>query len=158
MTYLIIIYNRFIKIMYLLIILNCMILLSCQSKPDFDKLRSEIFSKHKAMIEAHLQKDSDHFIKDMADNFMFVQGGDITYPAKDEVKDRMEAYLSTTTFTEYRDLQEPVIGFSKDGSTAWAIVQVKISCKRKNKDDSERDMEFTCAWITLYERQGNEWI
>jgi len=158
MEYQLKIYNRFTKTMYLVMILNCMILSSCQPKPDFDKLRSEILAKHKMMIEAHWQKDADHIVSDMADNFMFVQGGDITRPGKDEVKERMEAYLNTTTFSEYRDLQEPVIGFSKDGSTAWSIVQVKIAGRRKNQDGSERDMDFTCAWITLYEKQWKEWI
>ena len=70
----------------------------------------------------------------------------------------MSDYLNNTTFTEYRDLQEPIIGFSKDGSVAWSIVQVKVAGKRTIENGAERDLDFTCAWITLYERQGDKWL
>jgi hypothetical protein len=70
----------------------------------------------------------------------------------------MSDYLDHTTFTEYRDLQEPIIGFSKDGSVAWSIVQVKVAGKRTLNDGTERDLDFTSAWITLYERHADKWI
>lgn len=94
----------------------------------------------------------------MAKDYLFVQNGEIQRPQKDEITTKMSDYLNNTTFTEYRDLQQPIIGFSKDGSVAWSIVQVKAAGKRKMDDGTERDLDFTCAWITLYERQGDKWI
>ena len=47
---------------------------------------------------------------------------------------------------------------SKDGSVAWSIVQVKVAGNRTMDDGTDRDLDFTCAWITLYKLQGNEWI
>jgi hypothetical protein len=69
-----------------------------------------------------------------------------------------ESYLNDTTFTEYRDLCKPIVGFSKDGSIAWSIVRVKLVGKRTMDDGSEMDIDSTWAWITLYERQGDKWI
>lgn len=89
---------------------------------------------------------------------MFVQNGEIQRPTKDEIIAKMSDYLNHTTFKEYRDLQKPIIDFSKDGSVAWSIVQVKVAGKRMMVDGSERELDFTCAWITLYERQGDKWI
>lgn len=145
----------FLKIILVLFTLN---LIACQSSPDFDALRKEILDLHKATINAHWQKDVEFFIKDMAKDYLFVQNGEIQRPQKDEITTKMSDYLNNTTFTEYRDLQQPSIGFSKDGSVAWSIVQVKVAGKRTMDDGTERDLDFTCAWITLYERQEDKWI
>jgi len=126
-------------------------LISCQSTPDFEALRSEILALHQATIDAHWQKDVDFFIKDMAKDYLFVQNGEIQRPQKEEIKTKMNDYINNTTFTEYRDLQQPIIGFSKDGSVAWSIVQVKVAGKRTMDDGTERELDFTCAWITLYQ-------
>ena len=142
------------RIFLILLALN---LFACQSKPDFEALRSEILQLHKATIEAHWQKDVDFFVRDLAKDFLVVQNGAIQRPQKDEIIMKMSDYLHNTTFTEYRDLQEPIIGFSRDGSIAWSIVQVKVAGKRATDAGTERDLDFTCAWITLYQRQGNRW-
>ena len=133
-------------------------LIGCQSEPDFDTLRSKIMSLHRELIEAHYNKDIDFFIKDISENFISVSNGEIQFPTKEEIITQFSNYLNNTTFTEYKDLQEPVIGFSKDGSVAWVIVRVKVAGKQTLDDGSKRDLDFICAWITLYERQGNRWI
>jgi len=133
-------------------------LFGCQSNPDFDVLRSEILDLHKSTIDAHLNKNVDFFVQDLAEDFMSVSNGEIHYPPKEEIRSKFSSYLTNTTFTEYRDLTEPIIGFSKDGSFAWSVVQVKVAGKRTMDDGSEGDLDFTCAWITLYERQENKWI
>ena len=68
------------------------------------------------------------------------------------------SYLNNTTFTGYRDLHEPIIGLSKDGTIAWAILQVKVEGNRKTDEGTERNLDFTCAYFTLYERQGDKWM
>lgn len=145
----------FLRMILVLITLN---LIGFHSSPDFEVLRSEILDLHKGNIDAHWKKDINFFIKDMDKNYLFVQNGEIQRPQKDEITKKMNDYLNNTTFSEYRDLQKPIIGFSKDGSVAWSIVQVKVAGRRTIDDGTEREMDFTCAWITLYERQGDKWI
>jgi len=126
--------------------------------PDFDKLKSEILDLHKQGIKAHLNKDVDFFVQNISENYMSVSKGEIHKPSKDEIKSKFSDYLSNTTFIEYRDLQEPIIDFSDDGSVAWSVVRVKISGIRKMNDGTERELDFICAWITLYRRQNDKWI
>jgi hypothetical protein len=59
---------------------------------------------------------------------------------------------------EYRDLQEPIIEFSDDGSVAWSVVRVKVAGIRVMNDGTERELDFICAWIALYRRQNDKWI
>ena len=140
------------------LVICVMTFFGCQSKPDFEKLRSEILELHKTTIDAHWKKDIDFFTKDISDNYFSVGNGEIRIKTKREITDQFTNYLNNTTFSEYRDLQEPIIGFSKDGSLAWSIVKVKVAGKRKLDDGSVRDLNFTCAWITLYEKQKDKWI
>jgi hypothetical protein len=74
----------------------------------------------------------------------------------EEMRASFSSYLNGTTFTEYRDLREPIIGFSDDGSVAWSVVRVKVA-GRTMDDGSERDLDFTCAWITLYRRMEDQY-
>ena len=41
------------------------VLIACQAGPDFDALRSEIVDLHDELIDAHLNKDLDFFVKDL---------------------------------------------------------------------------------------------
>ena len=70
----------------------------------------------------------------------------------------MSNYLPNTRFSEYRDLAEPIVGVSDDGSLGWSIVQVKVAGTRMMEDGTERELDFTCAWLTLYERQDGRWM
>jgi len=126
-------------------------------KSDID-LSQEILDLHKTEIDAHLKKDVDFFVQDISEDYLAVSGGEIRKPTLEETRLKFSNYLNNTVFAEYRDLCEPIIGFSKDGSLAWSIVQVKIVGRCTMDDGSERDLDFTCAWITLYERQDDKWM
>ena len=126
--------------------------------PDFDQLRSEILEIHIEEIKAHLNKDVDFFIKNISESYVSVSRGEIRRPSKDEIKLQFSNYLNNTTFVEYRDLQEPIIEFSDDGTFAWSIVRVKVVGIRRMNDGTERELDFICAWITLYRRQNDKWI
>lgn len=145
---------------FLILVSFCLVVahIGCQSMPDTDVLGSEILDFHKKFIDDHLNKNIDSFVQDYAENYIFVSNGEIAYRARDEFKSSFRNYLNSTTFTEYRDLEEPIIGFSKDGSMAWSIVKVKVTGSRNMEDGSAKDFDVTYAWITLYERQGDKWI
>jgi hypothetical protein len=126
-----------------------------ESNPDPEALRMEIADFHKALIDAHLKKDVDFFVQNLSEDYMSVSGGEISQPTVEEIRSRFNSYLNNTTFTEYRDLREPIISLSKDGSIAWSIVQVKVAGRRKLEEGGEVELDFICAWITLFERRGD---
>jgi hypothetical protein len=129
--------------------------LAKQKTPNHEKLREEILNIHRNLIAAHLNNDPDHFKGATSDDFLSVVNGEIRKPARAEVEAGLQKYIENTRFTEYRDLTEPIIGFSEDGSTAWSIVQVKVA---GSKRDTGKPIDFTCAWLTLYRREGENWV
>jgi len=131
---------------------------SCQPKADKDELIGEILAIHQNLIRAHLEKNPGFFIQNLSDNFVSVKDGDILHPGIEEIQAKMNDYINNTTFSEYKDLQEPVIGFSRDGTVAWSIVQVLVQGERKLDDGTFRNIDFTCAWMTIYRKVKNEWV
>ena len=129
-----------------------------KSEADLAALKSELLDWHNAELQAHLDNDLDFFVQDVADDYISVSGGEIRRLTIDDIQSKFTNYLGRTTFSEYKDLHEPIIGLSKDGSLAWSIVNVKVAGKRKMEDGTEADMGFISAWIMLYERQGNKWV
>jgi len=127
------------------------------TEDEIEIYREEILGLHRQGIEAHLGKDVDFLVKYVSEDFMSVNNGRISYPSIEDLRNSFNSYLSNTEFSSYRDLTEPVIGFSDDGSIAWSAVRVKVEGKTK-KDDTSRDLDFTCAWITLYRRENGKWI
>ena len=125
--------------------------------PDLDGLRAEIRDLHRTFIEAHLAADVEGVLRDQADRLTFVANGDVRERTIRETRKLMSSYLPNTRFSEYRDLAEPIVGVSEDGSLGWSIVQVKIAGTRMMEDDAELKLDFTCAWLTLYERQDGRW-
>jgi hypothetical protein len=150
--------NIFWNTAKILVILLTMSLISCQSSPDFGASRRELLEIHNTFIKAHLEKNVDFFVQDLAEQYVFVARGEISHPTPEDIRSNMSDYLDNTEFSEYRDLEEPIIGFSKDGSLGWSIVRVKVAGKRLMDDGSERETDFICAWITLFERRGDKWI
>lgn len=132
--------------------------IGCQSDSNSEKWRMKILALHKQTIDAHWKKDVGFFTKDISDDYFSVGNGEIRKPSKAQISRQFTDYLSTTTFSEYRDLQDPIIGISSDGSLAWSLVKVMVAGTRRPADGAERNLDFTCAWITLYERQGKKWI
>jgi len=130
----------------------------CQPSPDFEALRKEILDLHQQTIDAHWKKDAAFFTKHMADDYFAVKNGEILNPTREETAAEYEHYLTNTTFKEYRDLRQPIVGFSKDGSVAWSIVQVKVAGRDRDESGAESDFDLTWAWITLYGRREGRWI
>ena len=103
-------------------------------------------------------QDAEFIIDDIGEGFFSMSEATITYPTKEDQRKRFTSYLKNTTFTEYRSLTEPEIGFSDDGSIAWGNYQVRVSGYRKAEDGSESEFSFDCAWLWLFRRVGDRWI
>lgn len=125
---------------------------------DLKLLKDELRSFHKDLIQAHFQKDLDFFTRDISPNYFSVSRAEIRHPSRKEIREQFKNYLGRTSFREYRDLQEPIIGISEDGSMGWSLVQVKVAGEQEQPDGTSTGLEFTCAWITLFERRQDSWI
>jgi hypothetical protein len=130
----------------------------CREEFDREEAKRQIMAIHRELIAAHQEKDPGFFTRGLADGFLAVKNGEILQPTATEIRFDVEPYLREMEFHEYRDLREPIIGFSQDGSLAWVVVQVKVRGTRTRQDGMTREINFVCAWLTLYERSDEGWM
>ena len=147
---------------YTMILLS-LAFLSCsapsnEATVDTEKIRQEILAIHENSIQAHWDKNPAFFIKNLAEDYVTVSRGEIKKQTSDEIFIRFNNYLSKTDFLEYKDTHEPIVGFSKDGSVAWIIVQVQVTGLQKNEENKTDTIKFKSAWISLFEKQNDVWM
>jgi hypothetical protein len=120
---------------------------------DVDMLRS----LHDKAIRAHRESDAALLVADQAADMIIVNRGAVTRPSLEERRASFGSYLGRTVFSEYRDLVEPVVKVSSDGSLGWVIVQVGARGVQAMDDGTKKPIEFVSAWIELYEKRDGRW-
>ena len=123
-----------------------------------DHYIQELLDEHKKSLDAHLQKDISFFTSNISENVLNVSNGEIYRPSKDDIHQRFSNYLSSTEFTKYEDISDPIVQVSDDGTLGWVIANVEIKGVRKMPDGSEAKIDSVWAWINLYKRENNIWI
>ena len=120
---------------------------------DVDVLRS----LHEKVLRAHRQSDVELLLEDEAPDTVVANRGEITRPTLDERRRRLGAYLTRTSFREYRDLIEPVVSVSDDGTLGWLVVQVQARGTQMTEEGKKEPVEFVSAWIELYRKKDGRW-
>ncbi len=146
------------RIVKCILIAAVAVLAGCGRSADVSAITSEVRTLHRAAIEAHLNKDAAFLTRNYSERYFAVKDGEVSFPGRRETVQGFADYLNNTTFSEYRELAEPMVGCSRDGSLVWAVSRVKVKGVRRVADGSERPIDFTCAWLTLYERRGKDLI
>jgi hypothetical protein len=137
-----------------IVILLCF---SCKRDVDKEELKRELLAIHQDLIRAHLTNDPAVCVPVLSERFASVKDGEITYPGREEMMAGLTDYITNTTFSEYRDLQEPLIGLSEDGTVGWVIARVSVRGIRKQDDGTTRELSFICSWMTLYRKIHGSW-
>jgi hypothetical protein len=132
-------------------------LTGCPDRFDPDKGRAEILALHQGFIDAHLREDTSPLVAPIPDEYLFVANGDVDKLDAENVREMLQSYFDATTFSHYADIAQPIIGFSTDGTVAWAIVRVRVAGTSHRDPEADREFDTQWAWITLYEKENDEW-
>ena len=112
---------------------------------------------HENVLEFHRQGNVDAWMAQEADIVVSANRGQISFTNADERRARREPYLNATTFDVYRDLREPVVKVSEDGTLGWVIAEVEIKGSFVSDNGEREPFEAIWAWIELYEKQDGAW-
>lgn len=129
----------------------------CRRGPDLEARRAEVLDLHRRFIQAHLDKDAELLAGPTSPDYLAVAEGRVERRNAAEMERMLSAYLQATEFTAYRDVADPIVGVSDDGSMAWAVVQVRVAGTRTMPDGSRRAFDTRWAWLTVYHREGDGW-
>ena len=142
-----------------LVLLGLLSIASCVTvRRSAGDARAELLALHQTVIDAHATSDVELLLRDESDDYVVANRGEITTPNKAARRARLGAYLGSTRFTVYRDEVAPVVRVSEDGTLGWVIVQVYASGEQRGESGQTTPVEFTSAWIELYEKRGGRWL
>lgn len=117
-----------------------------------------LLDMHQEIIKAHLEANAQSWLDMESDEYISANRGVIRYLSKEERRVGREPYLAATTFSEYRDVIEPIVNISEDGTLGWVIVQVRASGVQKTQAGAELPVAFESAWVELYEKRNGRWL
>ena len=112
---------------------------------------------HQKVIDAHLRNSVDLLLEDESADYVVANRGEVSRPTFAERRNRLGPYLSRTAFREYRDATEPIVAVSADGTMGWVVAQVHVRGEGSTPDGKKQAVEFTSAWIELYQKRDGRW-
>ena len=118
---------------------------------------AQILALHERILQAHRDSSVDMMLQDAAQDYVLVTRGEVLYPDIEERTDRFREYFAATTFDRYEDTIDPLVKVSADGTLAWLIARVEVAGTQRS-GESELALEFTSAWIELYEKRAGKWV
>lgn len=106
---------------------------------------------------AHFGKDAGLLVSVFADDFINIDAGKISRPAREESRKRLQAYFDRSEFLEWDDISPPIVRVSQDASMAYVIVHKRVRLKAKNEKGELEEGTTIFAWTENYEKQNGQW-
>lgn len=136
--------------------------LACQPDPATDDGAADderaLRQAHAAILQAHRDGQVEPWLALEADDYVSANRGTIELPSRAERRAARAPYLEGTRFEYYRDVREPIVAVSDDGSLGWLIAEVEAAGVQSLPDGGEQPVRFTAAWIELYRKEAGSWM
>lgn len=129
---------------------------SCSKSVDLEQERALLLEVNERQREAHMNSDPSLLALGMADTLRAVQRGEIRIETKSERMKRWDAYFKSIEYSQWDDLQEPLIEISEDATLAWMSVK-KITVSTWVDDPSQAIDTTYFAWTTGFKKIKGDW-
>ena len=93
-----------------------------QEKTDIEIL----LERHQEVLAAHLAADVDSWMAHEANIAISANQGVVGTSTAEERRIRRQSYLERANFDSYKDLKEPIVKASADGTLGWLIAEVEV--------------------------------
>ena len=124
------------------------------SASDADTLRA----LHEKVMRAHRESNVDLILEDDAVEAVVAGRGVVSRPTLEARRARLGPYLKATAFEVYRDMVEPVVVVSADGTLGWVIVQIEARGVQTDAEGKKEPLAFQSAWIELYRKSDGRFL
>jgi len=130
---------------------------SCAPTVDLEAEKQSLLAIHERILQAHRAGDVNDWLDAEAEEYISVNRGRISFPTSAERRAGREPYLEATTFTVYRDLSDPIVRISVDGTMGWVVAEVEVQGNQVAEDGVETEINVIWAWVELYEKVDGAW-
>ncbi len=129
--------------------------------PPFSTLTDEqqLLKLHQDFVDVHLLgRTVTEQPAAQASTYTVAYQGEIFTSEGSDFSEFYQRIFSTRDYFSYNDLIRPVVKVSDDGTLGWIIVQIQADGVRFDEQRQPAGpLEFTSAWVSLYEKNDGEW-
>jgi hypothetical protein len=140
----------------LFIFLLTSLIVSCR---QFDpaKDRTQLLAMHREQREAHLNKNAQQLVSQLADDFISVNHGLIdSLFSRQQYQARFQRYFDAVNFKKSDDVAHPKIFFSEDHSLAYMVVDKIVVLETKDENGSLVEERTHFAWVAILRKDGSK--
>ena len=135
----------------------CLVLVASACAPSVTDDADALRQIHAQILQAHRDRDPLSWTNLEDDTVTVGSRGEVFRAGRQERLAMREQYLGSTRFSVYRDLQEPIVQISADGTQGWLLAQVEVVAHPVA--GAAADSSHTVwAWIELYEKRAGRWL
>ena len=94
-----------------ILILALLLVVPASAYDAQDKAEDEkrLLDMHKKVLRYHIENNLEAWMRDESESYTSANRGQIDHPTIAQRKARLAPYLNSTTFSEYRDLVDPIV-------------------------------------------------
>jgi len=126
----------------------------------FDRLGdlAELAAAHGRALEAHRRGDVELLLHDEAESSTVSRRGELVEGRRDTLHKNMSAYLGSTHFSRYEDVELPVVAVALDGSMGWLACQIEAEGRHEEAGGATSPVAYGFSWVELYARRDGRWL
>jgi hypothetical protein len=134
--------------------------LPAQPQELFDRLGdlAELTAAHGRALEAHRRGDVELLLADEAGSSTVSRRGELVESRRDRLRRNMSAYLGSTYFSRYEDVELPIVAVALDGSMGWLACRIEAEGRHEEPDGDFSPVAYGFSWVELYARREGRWL
>jgi ketosteroid isomerase-like protein len=110
---------------------------------------------HRKLLAAHCLGDAEMMAELSNETIISADKGQRTERDNSSMRERFTGLFGMLNYTEYHDLQQPVVEIAASGDLGWVIVNVRSVGKQLSNDQA---FDYEWAWIMLVRKVDGRWL
>jgi ketosteroid isomerase-like protein len=139
------------------LIISLLVFCACTAQSNRSKDLKQLQQLHEQQKKAHLEKRVALLTEMFAPDFINIDSGNIDRPTKEQSRKRFQSYFDQVEFIAWKDIEDPIIRISKDGTMAYVIVHKFVHLKIPQPDGKTVESKTTFAWMEAWEKISGDW-
>lgn len=115
----------------------------------------QIYRLHRRLLAAHCTADADMLADLSAPQVVVASRGELLTTTPDETRERFASVFGRVRYTNYVDIQEPVIEVAENGDLGWAAVNVRAVGQHIESGTAFDDQ---WAWVMMLKKIDGRWL
>ena len=110
---------------------------------------------HRRLLAAHCLGDAEMMADLSTETIISADNGRRAELDNSSMRERFTALFKMLNYTEYHDLQQPIVEIAASGDLGWVIVNVRSVGKQISNDQA---FDYEWAWIMLVHKVDGRWL